>query len=407
MKISNDIVDEKVKKDKVADKPETLSDSKSALEKLREKLSGTSEAKVTSAPVVTPEPVVAPEPVFVPEPEVAPEPEVRELTAAEKLRQRLNQINGVTEPEDTVEEPVEAIEEPVEDVIETVEELVVTPDIEGTQELDVDQLATEVMESLPEVTPENDLSETIIVPTEQLSVEEATYTDPIKKVDTTHPVFGEDNVMLVSDTKKSGSWFANNKPIWIGAIGACVMVLLGVALASTISAPKSKTETEPKTEQTSTTESTEEVVEKTYFEKLEEKLKEAADKTKLPYEISINDIGGGYLLGQVVYYPEDEAKTYTDYSLTTPETKVNQSEDAKVAEIQKHLSSTMPTINDTIRVKDAEKVAMETYQKEDGSFVTVLMYDGKPFAYVTTDADMSYVNHVTTYYVSDVAADID
>ena len=433
MKISNDIVDEKVKTNKHEDKPKTLSDSKSALEKLREKLAGSSEHADTAKAailepvvepesVVVPEPVVEPEQVVVPEPVIEPEqvvvpepvvePEVRELTAAEKLRQRLNQINGVTAPKEDVEfvdvdEPIVESAPVEEPVVEHFEDKVVSvPDVEETQEINMNELTAQVMDSLPEVTPESDFSETV-VPMEQLSVEEATYTDPIRKVETSHPMFGEDNVMLVSDAKKSGSWFADNKPIWIGAIGACVAVVLGVALATSLGGEsKSKTDSTLKTEQTSTTESTE-VVEKTYLEKLEEKLTEAAEKTKLPYKISINDIGGGYLLGQVVYYPGDEAKTYTDYSLTTPETKVNQSDDAKVAEIQKYLSSTMPTINDTITVKDAEKVAMETYQKEDGSFVTVLLYDGKPFAYVTTDADMSYVNYVTTYYVSDVAADVD
>ena len=46
---------------------------------------------------------------------------------------------------------------------------------------------------------------------------------------------------------------------------------------------------------------------------------------------------------------------------------------------------------------------METYQTGD-TYVTILLSDETPFAYVTSDAELNMVNHVTTYYVSDIAA---
>ena len=47
---------------------------------------------------------------------------------------------------------------------------------------------------------------------------------------------------------------------------------------------------------------------------------------------------------------------------------------------------------------------METYKLDDGTYSTILLYDKKPFAYVTSDAELNMVNHATTYYVKDVAA---
>ena len=46
---------------------------------------------------------------------------------------------------------------------------------------------------------------------------------------------------------------------------------------------------------------------------------------------------------------------------------------------------------------------METYQTGD-TYVTILLSDKTPFAYVTSDAGLNMVNHVTTYYVSDIMA---
>ncbi len=61
-------------------------------------------------------------------------------------------------------------------------------------------------------------------------------------------------------------------------------------------------------------------------------------------------------------------------------------------------------LNDKDKVKDKDKVSFETYAKDDG-YITILLYNKKPFGYVTTDKDGYKTNHVTTFYVSDVAAD--
>ena len=47
---------------------------------------------------------------------------------------------------------------------------------------------------------------------------------------------------------------------------------------------------------------------------------------------------------------------------------------------------------------------MEIY-KQKSEYQTILLYDGKPFAYVSTDKDLVSTNHVTGEYVSKVAKD--
>ena len=67
------------------------------------------------------------------------------------------------------------------------------------------------------------------------------------------------------------------------------------------------------------------------------------------------------------------------------------------------LKASLPTIKETITIKDGINLKMETYQTGD-TYVTILLSDDTPFAYVTSDAELNMVNHVTTYYVSDIAA---
>lgn len=137
---------------------------------------------------------------------------------------------------------------------------------------------------------------------------------------------------------------------------------------------------------------------------IEEQLTATAKGMDAPYKVEVEDLVGGYKLGKITYYPDNEAKRYTDASLHAPE-KVEATDTSDTAKaITDELSKDLPTINSTIKVKDKDKVSFETYVKDDG-YVTILLYNKKPFGYVTTDKDGYKTNHVTTFYVSDVAAD--
>lgn len=137
---------------------------------------------------------------------------------------------------------------------------------------------------------------------------------------------------------------------------------------------------------------------------IEEQLTATAKGMDAPYKVDVEDLVGGYKLGKITYYPDNEAKRYTDASLHAPEKAeaVDTSDAAKA--ITDELSKDLPTINSTIKVKDKDKVSFETYAKDDG-YITILLYNKKPFGYVTTDKDGYKTNHVTTFYVSNVAAD--
>lgn len=137
---------------------------------------------------------------------------------------------------------------------------------------------------------------------------------------------------------------------------------------------------------------------------IEEQLTATAKGMDAPYKVEVEDLVGGYKLGKITYYPDNEAKRYTDASLHAPEkAEATDTSDAAKA-ITDELSKDLPTINSTIKVKDKDKVSFETYAKDDG-YITILLYNKKPFGYVTTDKDGYKTNHVTTFYVSDVAAD--
>lgn len=137
---------------------------------------------------------------------------------------------------------------------------------------------------------------------------------------------------------------------------------------------------------------------------IEEQLTATAKGMDAPYKVEVEDLVGGYKLGKITYYPDNEAKRYTDASLHAPE-KAEATDTSDTAKaITDELSKDLPTINSTIKVKDKAKVSFETYAKDDG-YITILLYNKKPFGYVTTDKDGYKTNHVTTFYVSDVAAD--
>ena len=132
-------------------------------------------------------------------------------------------------------------------------------------------------------------------------------------------------------------------------------------------------------------------------------LKKTADSTGTPYTVSTEVVGGGYVLGVTTYNPDKATEMYMDYALSKPESPQTKLEDERAKEIESDLSKDLPAINKSIIVKDPTKVMMETYKFED-KYHTILLYDGKPFAYVATDKDNIHTNYVTSYYVTDVAA---
>jgi len=135
---------------------------------------------------------------------------------------------------------------------------------------------------------------------------------------------------------------------------------------------------------------------------VKEKLTATAKATSQPYMVQVTALGGGYTMGVITYYPNDATKTYMDYSITAPKTPGAVTDDEKARDINKKLSSSLPTINKTITVIDKSKVSMNTYKQSDGSYHTILLYDNKPFGFVTTKADGSMINNVTTYYIQNV-----
>lgn len=135
---------------------------------------------------------------------------------------------------------------------------------------------------------------------------------------------------------------------------------------------------------------------------VKEKLTATAKATSQPYMVQVTALGGGYTMGVITYYPNDTTKTYMDYSITAPKTPEAVTDDKKAQDINKKLSSSLPTINKTITVIDSSKVSMNTYKQSDGSYHTILLYDNKPFGFVTTKADGSMINNVTTYYIQTV-----
>ena len=199
-------------------------------------------------------------------------------------------------------------------------------------------------------------------------------------------------------SKKSIKNKLTKKGVLMGVL-ACVAVLLigGVTYAITHNKQEAKTEVTAK----SSSSSTENL---SHTEQLEEKLKTIAEKTGIKeHKVEIQDVGGGYLLGTTTYYPDNEEKRYTDYTLTKPDNKVETTSNETVTKIEEALKASLPTINETITIKDGINLKMETYQTGD-TYVTILLSDDTPFAYVTSDAELNMVNHVTTYYVSDITA---
>lgn len=135
------------------------------------------------------------------------------------------------------------------------------------------------------------------------------------------------------------------------------------------------------------------------------KLTNEAAATKKPYQITASSIGGGYILGNISYYPADATKQYNDYSITAPSKASKGLKTDKAKKIEAQLKKNLPTINKTIHVKNKKKVSMATFLVGDKTYNTILLYDGKPFGYVQTDKNGRLTNVVTTYYIQKVTSD--
>ena len=365
------------------------------------------------------------------------------LTAVEKLKARL--ANKITVPIENTEPggvaiaPVEQTTQPIEPVAEQTTQPIKPVVEQTTQPIEpVVEQTTQPIEPIVEQTtqPIEPVVEQITQPIEPV-VEQTTQpiepvveqtTQPIEPVveQTTQPIAPLNVTNELSDTQYNApaivipedpnniddsklsdtvKWY-NRKPVIIsGVVGLIAVAILGAFVASRTSnssTNNNKPSTSVSTNKSSSASSSSKSL--SYEDALKEKLDKEASTSKTEHKVDISNVGGGYLLGMVTYYPNDASKSYIDYSLTKPEHSVDVVKDETSEKIETELKSKLPTINDTIKVKDKDKLTMETYKLDDGTYSTILLYDKKPFAYVTSDAELNMVNHVTTYYVSDVAA---
>ena len=369
---------------------------------------------------------------------------VKPLTAVEKLKARLANKNAdtieYTEPGsvaiapvvDQTTQPIEPVVEQTTQPIEPVIEQTTQP-IEPVVEQTTQPIAPVVEQTTQPIKPVVEQTTQPIEPvveqtTQPIKPVVEQTTQPIEPVveQTTQPIAPLNVTNELSDTQYNApaivipedpnniddsklsdtvKWYKRKSVIISSAVGLIAVAILGAFVASRTSnssTNNNKPSTSISTKKSSSTSSSSKSL--SYEDALKEKLDKEASTSKTEHKVDITNVGGGYLLGMVTYYPNDASKSYIDYSLTKPEHSVDVVKDETSEKIENELKSKLPTINDTIKVKDKNKLTMETYKLDDGTYSTILLYDKKPFAYVTSDAELNMVNHVTTYYVSDVAA---
>lgn len=404
-------------------------------------------AESVTEPITEPEPVAEPEPVTEPVVEPVTEPdapidltETRVLSKDEikesldhisQLTAKLESFKGSSEPaldssNADLTEPVPSVE--TVDVPETTlsrsEDVVSGRDefvegmVEGLPDFKSDAVpeavSSEVEDTLEDASSdvvEDDSSDTVADDSDVVegdSDDKAELIDGETLIDSSDlPTFDDQEPALVKKPKfvERAIAVAKRKPGLIVTVCgiALVAALIGVAAMT----PSSKKSTPSSSANTKVVKSLAKSSSTSSSKKslsIEEQLTATAKGMDAPYKVDVEDLVGGYKLGKITYYPDNEAKRYTDASLHAPEkAEVTDTSDAAKA-ITDELSKDLPTINSTIKVKDKDKVSFETYAKDDG-YITILLYNKKPFGYVTTDKDGYKTNHVTTFYVSDVAAD--
>lgn len=226
-------------------------------------------------------------------------------------------------------------------------------------------------------------------------------------------VFQDDIEEQVEDTKQN--WFTKT---WRGVAMWTWLLIIAVCIAAIAFifalAPKGDANAETTTTGVVETEPQTSLV---YNEKLSQAATEVSESPEeaakqdlikqasvsgLPFSVAVGQIGGNYLLGATTYHPNDPSKSYIDYTIIAPTSESEALTSDKVKEIEKKLTSNLPNIGDIIKVKDASKVSVKTFEHE-GSYTTIIFYDGKPFAYAVTGDDGHSLTHVTSYYVSNVA----
>lgn len=395
------------------------------------------EPELVSEPVIEPvaEPVVEPVVESVTEPVVEPvtEPdapidltETRVLSKDEikesldhisQLTARLESFKGSSEPVldssnvDLVEPvpSVETVDVPEttlsrsEDVVSGRDEFVEGM-VEGLPDFKSDAVP-EAVSSEVEDTLADDSDDTL----EDNSDDEAELIDGETLIESSDlPIFDDQEPALVKKPKfvERAIAVAKRKPGLI--VTVCGIALVAALIGVAVMTPSSKKSTPSSSANAKVVKSLAKSSSTSSSKKkslsIEEQLTATAKGMDAPYKVEVEDLVGGYKLGKITYYPDNEAKRYIDASLHAPEKAeaVDTSDAAKA--ITDELSKDLPTINSTIKVKDKDKVSFETYAKDDG-YITILLYNKKPFGYVTTDKDGYKTNHVTTFYVSNVAAD--
>lgn len=381
------------------------------------------ESEPVTEPVVEPvvEPVTEPDaPIDLTETRVLSKDEIKEsLDHISQLTAKLESFKGSSEPaldssNVDLAEPVPSVE--TVDVPETTlsrsEDAISGRDefvegmVEGLPDFKSDAVpeavSSEVKDTLEDASEVEDSSDDVD------SDDKAELIDGETLIDSSDlPTFDDQEPALVKKPKfvERAIAVAKRKPGLIVTVCgiALVAALIGVAAMT----PSSKKSTPSSSANTKVVKSLAKSSSTSSSKKslsIEEQLTATAKGMDAPYKVEVEDLVGGYKLGKITYYPDNEAKRYTDASLHAPEkAEATDTSDAAKA-ITDELSKDLPTINSTIKVKDKDKVSFETYAKDDG-YVTILLYNKKPFGYVTTDKDGYKTNHVTTFYVSDVAAD--
>lgn len=283
--------------------------------------------------------------------------------------------------------------EPDEDVIIEMFEEPNTSNIvpeELTPELTSEPEENEAEGELPEYDPEYILVDDI----EDAPLEE---TKPIEKTSKKEGLFkrlGQEFKEMSKATKIFGA---------ISILLSLVFLAVGLFFYNkTSKQPQPQEQPAPQVEQQKQEQPKED--DKSEKDKLQNKLEESVKSVNTPTKVATEELFGGYILGSTTYYPDDPQKLYIDFTIKAPKEKQPQADDETALKILKTLKSTLPKINDTIEVKDKSKVTMEIY-KQKSEYQTILLYDGVPFAYVSTDKDLVSTNHVTGEYISKVAKD--
>ena len=378
-------------------------------------------AELVAEPVAEPEPVTEPDaPIDLTETRVLSKDEIKEsLDHISQLTAKLESFKGSSEP--VLDSSNADLTEPVPSV-ETVD----VPETTLSRSEDVvsgrDEFVEGMVEGLPDfksdAVPEAVSSEVEDTLEDASEVEDSSddvdFDDKAELIDgetliesSDLPTFDDQEPALVKKPKfvERAIAVAKRKPGLIVTVCgiALVAALIGVA-AMTPSSKKSTPSSSANAKVVKSLAKSSSTASSKKSLSIEEQLTATAKGMDAPYKVEVEDLVGGYKLGKITYYPDNEAKRYTDASLHAPEkAEATDTSDAAKA-ITDELAKDLPTINSTIKVKDKDKVSFETYAKDDG-YVTILLYNKKPFGYVTTDKDGYKTNHVTTFYVSDVAAD--